>query len=66
MFKRKKRKATISLSTPENKKDQINRIMPGRKYIYGLGRKIQIQGKKNNTSSKKNKLNPEDFDPMIN
>ena len=64
--RRKKRKATISLSTPENKKDQINRIMPGRKYIYGLGRKIQIQGKKNNTSSKKNKLNPEDFDPMIN
>jgi hypothetical protein len=40
--------------------------MPGRKYIYGLGSKIQIQGKKTNTSSKKNKLNPEDFNPLIN
>ena len=40
--------------------------MPGRKYIYGLGHKIQIQGKKANTSSKKNKLNPEDFNPLIN
>ena len=64
--RRKKRKVTISLSTPENKKTQINRIMPGRKYIYGLGNKIQIQGKKTNTSSKKNKLNPEDFNPLIN
>ena len=64
--RRKKRKVTISLSTPENKKAQINRIMPGRKYIYGLGSKIQIQGKKTNTSSKKNKLNPEDFNPLIN
>ena len=65
--RRKKRKVTISLSTPENKKTQINRIMPGRKYIYGLGNKIQIQQKKTNTSSKKNKkLNPEDFNPLIN
>ena len=64
--RKKRRKVTISLSTPENKKDQINRIMPGRKYIYGLGHKIQIQGKKTNTSSKKNKLNPEDFNPLIN
>ena len=64
--RKKKRKVTISLSTPENKKDQINRIMPGRKYIYGLGHKIQIQGKKTNTSTKKNKLNPEDFNPLIN
>ena len=64
--RRKKKKVSISLSTPENKKDQINRIMPGRKYIYGLGHKIQIQGKKTNTSSKKNKLNPEDFNPLIN
>ena len=65
--RRKKRKITISLSTPENKKAQINRIMPGRKYIYGLGNKIQIQQKKTNTSSKKNKkLNPEDFNPLIN
>ena len=65
--RRKKRKVTISLSTPENKKTQINRIMPGRKYIYGLGNKIQIQQKKINTSSKKNKkLNPEDFNPLIN
>ena len=65
--RRKKRKVTISLSTPENKKAQINRIMPGRKYIYGLGNKIQIQQKKTNTSSKKNKkLNPEDFNPLIN
>ena len=64
--RRKKRKVTISLSTPENKKAQINRIMPGRKYIYGLGNKIQIKQKKTNTSSKKNKLNPEDFNPLIN
>ena len=64
--RRKKKKVSISLSTPESKKDQINRIMPGRKYIYGLGHKIQIQGKKANTSSKKNKLNPEDFNPLIN
>ena len=65
--RRKKRKVTISLSTPENKKAQINRIMPGRKYIFGLGNKIQIQQKKTNTSSKKNKkLNPEDFNPLIN
>ena len=64
--RRKKKKVSISLSTPENKKDQINRIMPGRKYIYGLGHKIQIQGKKANTSSKKNKLNPDDFNPLIN
>jgi hypothetical protein len=65
--RRKKRKVSISLSTPENKKTQINRIMPGRKYIYGLGNKIQIQQKKTNTSSKKNKkLNREDFNPLIN
>ena len=64
--RKKRRKVTISLSTPENKKAQINRIMPGRKYIYGLGQKIQIQGKKTNTSAKKNKLNPEDFNPLIN
>ena len=44
--RKKRRKVTISLSTPENKKDQINRIMPGRKYLYGLGHRIQIQGKK--------------------
>ena len=64
--RKKRRKVTISLSTPENKKDQINRIMPGRKYLYGLGHRIQIQGKKNNTSTKKNKLNKEDFNPLIN
>ena len=64
--RKKKRKVTISLSTPENKKDQINRIMPGRKYIYGFGRKIPIQTKKTNTSNKKKKLDPEDFNPLIN
>ena len=64
--KKKKRKVTISLSTPENKKDQINRIMPGRKFLYGLGHKIEIQGKKTDTSNKKKKLNPEDFNPLIN
>ena len=64
--RKKRRKVTISLSTPENKKDQINRIMPGRKYLYGLGHRIQIQGKKNNTSTKENKLNKEDFNPLIN
>ena len=64
--KKKRKKVSISISTPENKKDRIDRIMPRRKYIYGLGHKIQIQPKKINTSTKKNKLNREDFDPMMN
>ena len=71
--RKKRRKVTISLSTPENKKTQISRIMPGRKYIFGLGQKFPIGGRRNslfrrNISYKKDKLeiSPEDFDPLIN
>ena len=65
--RKKRRKVTISLSTPENKKTRIDRIMPGRRYIFGLGQKISIRRRNNNTN-KNNKLeiNPEDFDPLIN
>ena len=34
--RKKRRKVTISLSTPENKKARIDRIMPGRRYIFFL------------------------------
>ena len=63
--KKKKRKVTISLSTPENKKTQINRIMPSRKFIFGLGQKLPISNRLLRRD-RKNKLNPEDFDPSIN
>jgi len=65
--RKKRRKVTISLSTPENKKTRIDRIMPGRRYIFGLGQKIPIR-RRNNNSNKNNKLeiSPEDFDPLIN
>ena len=63
--KKKKRKVTISLSTPEKKKTQINRIMPSRKFIFGLGQKLPISNRLSRRD-KKNKLNPEDFDPSIN
>jgi len=41
--------------------------MPGRRYFFGLGQKLNIR-KRNNNSSKNNKLeiSPEDFDPLIN
>ena len=65
--RKKRRKVTISLSTPENKKTRIDRIMPGRRYIFGLGQKLPIR-RRNNNFNKNNKLeiNPEDFDPLIN
>jgi len=65
--RKKRRKVTISLSTPEKKKTQIDRIMPGRRYIFGLGLNLNKR-RRNNNSNKRNKLeiNPEDFDPLIN
>ena len=65
--RKKRRKVSISLSTPENKKTQISRIMPGRKYIFGFGKKIPIDNR-NSRKNSKNKLEirPEDFDPLIN
>ena len=62
--RKKRRKVTISLSTPENKKTQISRIMPRSRFIFGFGQRLPICKKK--SSSKKNKLTPEDFDPAIN
>jgi len=62
--RKKRRKVTISLSTPENKKTQISRIMPGRRYMFGIGKKLSIR-KKNNKNNKL-EINPEDFDPLIN
>ena len=62
--RKKRRKVTISLSTPENKKTQISRIMPGRRFIFGLEKKLSIR-KKNNKNNKL-EINPEDFDPLIN
>ena len=66
--RKKKRKVSISLSTPENKKTQISRIMPGRKFIFGLGQKLPISKRIYSKNKNKNKyeINPEDFDPMIN
>ena len=68
--RKKRRKVSISLSTPENKKTQISRIMPGRKFIFGFGKKLPIENKtnKNSLKNKKNKyeINPEDFDSNIN
>ena len=62
--RKKRRKVTISLSTPENKKTQISRIMPGRRFIFGLGKKLSIR--KNNNKNNKLEISPEDFDPLIN
>ena len=64
--RKKKRKVTISLSTPENKKTQISRIMPGRKFIFGLGQRLPISNKNYRKNKNKLEINPEDFDPMIN
>ena len=64
--RKKRRKVTISLSTPENKKTQINRIMPGRKYIFGLGQRLPIRNKIYKKKKNKFEINPEDFDPTIN
>ena len=62
--RKKRRKVSISLSTPENKKAKIDRIMPKRKFIFGLGQKLPIA---NDKSKRKNKMeiSPEDFDPLI-
>ena len=60
--RKKRRKVTISLSTPENKKTQISRIMPKKKTFFGM----PVENKNNKKNSKKKKLCPEDFDPLIN
>ena len=65
--RKKRRKVTISLSTPENKKTQISRIMPKRKFVFGLGQKIPIDN--NNSRQEKRRrtrISVEDFDPTIN
>ena len=59
--KKKRRKVTISLSTPENKKTQISRIMPKKKFIFGMP-----VFNKSHRNNKNKQLCPEDFDPMIN
>ena len=65
--RKKKRKISISLSTPENKKTKIDRIMPKRKYIFGLGQKFPISNQRHSKRNKnKIEINPEDFDPLIN
>ena len=64
--RKKRRKVTISLSTPENKKTRIDRIMPGRRYIFGLGQKIPIRRRNNSNKNNKLEISPEDFDPLIN
>ena len=65
--RKKRRKVSISLSTPENKKAKIDRIMPKRKYIFGLGQRFPIDSKRNSKRNKnKKEINPEDFDPLIN
>ena len=54
--KSKRRKVSICLSTPENKKTQISRILPQRNlFLSDLGRK-----------RKRGKLTHEDLDPNIN
>ena len=60
--RKKRRKVTISLSTPENKKTQISRIMPKKKTFFGM----PVENKNHKKISKKKKLCPEDFDPLIN
>ena len=60
--RKKRRKVTISLSTPENKKTQISRMMPKRKYFFG----IPVENRHHKKNSRKNKLCPEDFNPIIN
>jgi hypothetical protein len=60
--RKKRRKVTISLSTPENKKTQISRMMPKRKYFFG----IPVENRHRKKNSRKNKLCPEDFNPIIN
>ena len=60
--RKKRRKVTISLSTPENKKTQISRIMPKKKTVFGM----PVENKNHKKNSKKKKLCPEDFDPLIN
>jgi hypothetical protein len=60
--RKKRRKVTISLSTPENKKTQISRIMPKRKCFFG----IPVENRHRKKNIRKNKLCPEDFNPIIN
>ena len=60
--RKKRRKVTISLSTPENKKTQISLMIPKRKYFFG----IPVENRHRKKNSRKNKLCPKDFNPIIN
>ena len=63
--RKKRRKISISLSTPENKKAKIDRIMPKRKFIFGLGQKLSIANNRSSKRKNKMEISPEDFDPLI-
>ena len=62
--RRTKRKVAISLSTIENKKNQISRIIPKRKYIFGLGQKLFKRSKNNGNNNLE--IFPQNFDHLIN
>ena len=62
--KKKKKKVNISLSTPEKKKTQISRIMPGRKFHFSFGQRLNLENQAKRMRRKK--LCQEDFDPNIN
>ena len=55
--KNKRRKVSICLSTPENKKTQIQKILPQRKFSFG---------EYNNNRRRKKKLTQDDFDINLN
>ena len=55
--KNKRRKVSICLSTPENKKTQIQKILPQRKFSFG---------EYNNNRKRKKKLTQDDFDINLN
>ena len=63
--RKKRRKVSISLSTPESKKTRINRIMPKRRNIFDLFKRLPKEGKKNNNNNQQ-EINPDDFDPLVN
>lgn len=53
----KRRKVSICLSTPENKKAQVDRILPGRKGLFGNGKSERVS-KRRKASQLKEDLNP--------
>ena len=57
--KNKRRKVSICLSTPENKKTQIQKILPQRKFSFG-------DKYNNNNRRRKKKLTQDDFDINLN